>query len=75
MEEKIIECDVEDIEKCIINIVGNAIKFTGKGGKIEVIIEDLGENIKIVVKDTGIGIAKSYLDSIFDRFGQAYNKK
>lgn len=75
MEEKIIECDVEDIEKCIINIVGNAAKFTGKGGKIEVIIEDLGKDIKIVVKDTGIGIAKSDLDAIFDRFGQAYNKK
>lgn len=73
VEEKIIECDKNEIEKCVINLVGNAIKFTEKGGKIEVKIADLGECVKISIKDTGIGIDKSHYESIFDRFGQAYN--
>ena len=75
VEEKIIECDIRDIEKCVVNILGNAAKFTPKGGKIDVIIEDLGDKIEIIFKDTGIGISKDDIEAIFDRFGQAYNKK
>ena len=33
IEEKIIECDDNEIEKCVINLVGNAIKFTEEGGE------------------------------------------
>ncbi|MCR1951799.1 ATP-binding protein [Clostridium sp. DSM 100503] len=73
VEEKIIECDGSEIEKCIVNLVGNAVKFTPRGGKIEVRIIDLGKKVKISVKDSGIGIEKKYHDAIFDRFGQAYN--
>ena len=73
IEEKIIECDEVEIEKCIINLVANAVKFTESGGKIEVKIIDLNESVKISVKDTGVGIDKKYRETIFDRFGQAYN--
>ena len=73
IEEKIIECDVTEIEKCIINLLGNAIKFTPKGGTIKIKINDLGKMVKISVEDTGIGIDKKYHKAIFDRFGQAYN--
>jgi ligand-binding sensor domain-containing protein/signal transduction histidine kinase len=73
VEEKIIECDGSEIEKCIVNLVGNAVKFTPRGGKIEVRIVDLNNKVKISVKDSGIGIEKKYHDAIFDRFGQAYN--
>ena len=34
IEEKIIECDINDIERCMINLIGNASKFTPEGGKI-----------------------------------------
>ena len=73
IEEKIIECDESEIEKCIVNLIANAVKFSESGGKIEVKIEDLGASVRISVKDTGIGIDKSYHEAIFDRFGQAYN--
>ncbi len=73
IEEKIIECDESEIEKCIVNLVGNAVKFTESGGKIEVKIKDLGNSVEISVKDTGVGIDKGYHKAIFDRFGQAYN--
>ncbi|MDV4151466.1 two-component regulator propeller domain-containing protein [Clostridium sp. AL.422] len=73
MEEKIIECDEGEIEKCIVNLVGNAVKFTEAGGRIEVRIRDFGNSVKISVKDTGVGIDRKYHKAIFDRFGQAYN--
>ncbi|MBE6054377.1 MAG: histidine kinase [Clostridium sartagoforme] len=73
MEEKIIECDEAEIEKCIVNLVGNAFKFTESGGKIEVKIKDLGNSVMISIKDTGVGIDEKYHEAIFDRFSQAYN--
>ncbi len=70
VEEKIINCDKYDIERCIINLVGNAQKFTPTGGSISVNIEDLNDFVRITVEDTGIGIDKQYHDIIFDRFNQ-----
>ena len=75
VEELMIKCDINDIEKCIINIIGNAVKFTDEGGKIEVLIDDVVDNVEIRIKDTGIGIDEKDLEGIFNRFGQAYNKK
>lgn len=74
IEEKVIKCDKCEIEKCVINLVANSIKFTPKGGSIEVKIIDLKSKVKISVKDTGIGIDKKYHKAIFNRFGQAYNE-
>ncbi|WP_195251931.1 sensor histidine kinase [Romboutsia sp. 1001713B170207_170306_H8] len=74
VEEKSIRCDKFDIERCIINLVGNAVKFTPKGGLIEVLIEDLGDKVKIVVKDNGIGISEENQNIIFDRFNQVVDK-
>ena len=75
IEEKVIECDAGEIEKCIVNILGNAAKFTEPGGKIEVIITEEDGFVNIKVKDNGIGIDEKDITSIFDRFGQSYNKK
>lgn len=74
MEEKIIKCDEHEIERCIVNLVSNAAKFTPEGGTIKVTIEDLDEKVKIIVKDTGIGIDKKYHDSIFNRFNQVIDQ-
>ena len=73
IEELFIMCDKLDIERCIVNLVGNAIKFTNPTGIITININKVQDNVKISVKDTGIGIDKKYHDSIFDRFGQVYN--
>lgn len=73
IEEKVIECDDNEIEKCIVNLIGNAVKFTQSGGEIEVKIKDFNEYVQISVKDTGVGIDKKYHKAIFNRFGQAYN--
>lgn len=70
IEECIIECDSSEIERCIINLINNSVKFTNKGGKILVSIVDLEDEVKISVSDNGIGIEEKYLDTIFDRFNQ-----
>ncbi|WP_455538831.1 ligand-binding sensor domain-containing protein [Terrisporobacter sp.] len=71
IEEKVIKCDAYEIERCIINLVGNAVKFTPEGGSITIDIEDLDDKVKISVIDTGKGIEEKYHKSIFDRFNQA----
>ena len=72
IEEKIIECDDIEIERVIMNLISNAIKFTNRDGIIQVFIWDLGDRIKISVKDNGIGIDPKYHKCIFDRFSQTY---
>jgi len=70
IEECIISCDPEKIERVILNLLSNSIKFTKPGGSMTVNIYDKGENIIISIKDTGIGIPNDKLDIIFDRFRQ-----
>lgn len=74
VEEKIIQCDKNEIERCIVNLVDNARKFTPQGGKIEVSIIDLGKTVKISVKDTGVGIDNINKMHIFDRFNQVIDE-
>ncbi|MCU9815356.1 MULTISPECIES: ATP-binding protein [Paraclostridium] len=70
IEEKLIRCDKYEIERCIVNLVGNAVKFTPEGGSITVTIKDLEEKVMISVLDTGVGIEEKYHKVIFDRFSQ-----
>lgn len=74
IEEKSIKCDEHEIERCIVNLVSNAAKFTPEGGNIEVSIKDLDDKVMIIVKDTGTGIDKKYHESIFNRFSQVVDQ-
>ena len=70
IQEKIMIIDVEKIEKIILNILSNAIKFTHKYGKINLYIKEDNNKINISIKDTGIGIPNEKIDDIFDSFEQ-----
>ncbi|MCB2292759.1 hypothetical protein LGK95_04310 [Clostridium algoriphilum] len=70
VEEKIISCDTQKIERIVLNLISNAIKFSNEGDEIIVDIKDKKEFIEVSVKDNGIGIEDKYLDMIFDRFKQ-----
>ena len=71
IEEKIIKCDVSQIERVILNLISNAVKFTEKGGNILVDVSTTKEFVNIRVKDSGIGIPKEYQETIFERFVQS----
>lgn len=73
IEEKIICCDLDAIERIMLNLLSNAIKYTPKGGSIFVNVKDLGDKVKISVRDTGIGIPEDKLNIIFQRFKQVDN--
>lgn len=73
IEEKIISCDPKEIERCIINLIGNSVKFTEVGGEIRVLIRDNGDSVSISVKDNGLGISKDDQEFIFKRFEQGEN--
>lgn len=60
--------DVESIEQVILNVLTNAMRYTNDGGKIQITLEDDRENIRIKVKDNGIGIPKKDLSRVFERF-------
>ena len=70
IEEKIISCDETEIERGIINLLANAVKFTEEGGEIRIYIKEIKDNIEITVEDTGIGISKEDQEFIFKRFEQ-----
>lgn len=71
VEDKIIACDPEKIERVVLNIISNAIKFSDAGSEILVSTHDKDEFIEISVRDSGIGIDKNHIGKIFDRFRQA----
>jgi len=61
--------DPKRITQCLMNLVGNALKFT-KHGRVAVWVEQQGENLLFRVSDTGIGIPKEELENIFGEFQQ-----
>ena len=68
VEDLIMSVDVNSIERIILNILSNAIKFTGEGGSIYVNLIYEDNKINIIIEDTGIGIPEDKLEHIFDRF-------
>lgn len=70
VEEKILACDPDKIERIMLNLLSNCIKFTNDGGSIFVNFIDGEEFITLTVEDTGIGIPEEKLNIIFDRFRQ-----
>ncbi len=57
------------LTQCLMNLAGNAIKFTGQG-RVEIGVEQVGSDLVFRVTDTGIGIPKEELDNVFTEFRQ-----
>ena len=78
LDSEIIACDPFNIERVILNLISNAVKFTAEGDEILLRIEKEDSWIKISLRDTGIGIKKENQDIIFEQFRQVdqnFNKK
>ncbi len=63
--------DRDKLEKIVLNLLFNALKFTPAGGSVSLRAEQQGEEVILTVSDTGMGIAAKNLPFIFDRFWQA----
>jgi PAS domain S-box-containing protein len=62
--------DPSRIERILMNLISNAIKFTAAGGRVEVSAQVQGERIRCAIRDTGIGIPPQDLMKLFQRFSQ-----
>jgi len=63
--------DRDKLEKIILNLQFNALKFTPSGGRVDIRAERLGDDLVLQVKDTGMGISAKNLPNVFSRFWQA----
>ena len=67
-EPLIATIDADRLHQVVVNLVHNAVKFTPPGGSITVSVEHRGEEVGIVVADTGIGVSARDLPRLFERF-------
>ena len=66
--------DPDRIAQVLMNLIGNALKFTPEGGSVKVQAQELDDSIQVQVVDTGVGIAKENFSKLFDRFQQIDRK-
>ena len=62
--------DAEKLRQILVNLLSNAVKFTDRGGRIELACEARGEQVRLAVRDTGIGIPADQRERIFEPFVQ-----
>jgi PAS domain S-box-containing protein len=63
--------DPARLQQIVWNLLANAIKFTPNGGRVEVRVGRLEDRVRLVVSDSGVGIAPEFLPHVFERFRQA----
>lgn len=74
-EECYFSIDHEFMDRIILNLVSNAVKFTSNGGKIYVIINDEGDWVNISIKDNGSGIEPEFIYQAFNRYSVGEKSK
>ena len=67
----VLTVDRDKLEKIVLNLVFNALKFTPSGGRVELLAEKQNDRWVLTVADTGMGISEKNLPHVFDRFWQA----
>ena len=61
--------------RVVINLLGNAVNFTGTDGTITLKLAEAGERVRLQVQDTGVGIPREALESIFEPYRQAHGRR
>ena len=67
--------DPDLLERILINLVGNALKFTPASGQITLSAQPASDKTRFAVEDNGPGIAPEFQDKIFEKFGQVENRQ
>jgi PAS domain S-box-containing protein len=67
----VVSGDPDRLRQVMWNLCSNAVKFSGRGGRVEVRLERVNSQVAVTVSDTGIGIDPEFLPRLFERFSQA----
>ena len=67
-EVPLVYANKDGVERVILNIISNAVKYTPDGGKIDIYIGFVHNDAYVKIKDTGIGIPKDDVEKVFERF-------
>jgi two-component system sensor histidine kinase GlrK len=70
-----IKIDCDRILQVLRNLIGNAVKFTPEGGQVLIYAGNSSQKVKVSITDTGSGIAKENIDSIFEKYHQESSNK
>ena len=74
--ERLVVRGTEDgLDRVFVNLVGNAVKYTPSGGSVTVALHPEGDQVRVTVADTGIGIPEEALPHLFQEFYRAPNAK
>ena len=75
----LIEADQELINRVLVNLMTNAVKYTPQGGKISIKADTVqsegNDYLKVLIQDSGVGIAPEFVNTIFDKYQQVNHKK
>lgn len=64
----VVKADPEKLGQVFINLLDNAVKFSAENAKVEISVQELPGSVKVLVKDSGIGIPQEHLAWVFERF-------
>jgi len=70
-QEALVHADISLVERVIQNLVDNALRYTPRGGSINLDLRHDGRNIEVCVRDTGTGIAREHLPHVFTPYWRA----
>jgi signal transduction histidine kinase len=74
-DQLIVRGTEEGLDRVFVNLVGNAIKYTPSGGAVTVSVQPVGQQARVEVADTGIGVSEDALPHLFEEFYRAPNAK
>lgn len=75
VQRKTMATDKNLLDRIIMNLISNSIKFTRDNGKIEILFKDRGDSVRIIVRDTGTGIPAEMIPNVFERYYRGGNSE
>jgi signal transduction histidine kinase len=68
-----VKADRGKVEAVLVNLLSNAVKYSPDGGRIDVRVERLGDEVEVSVSDRGIGLDEREIEGLFERYGRGGN--
>ena len=69
-----VAADRAKLQRILLNLLSNALKFTPKGGTVEILAEQTDSHVRIAISDTGVGVAPEDMARLFDKYEQARSR-